>query len=78
MVGYGRMCFESVKTLGALHSHLWKRLWPSASAFSTAKNVALLGLYPIHNVYGHLQHAYDEGYLQAHIVDRGSKIKTNM
>ena len=27
---YGRMCFKSVKTLGALHS---------ASAFSTVKNV---------------------------------------
>ena len=33
---YGGMCFKSVKTLGA---------W----AFSTAKNVDLLGLYPIHN-----------------------------
>ena len=44
---YGRMCFKSVKTLGTLHSELWKRHWPSVSAFSTAKNVELLGLYPI-------------------------------
>ena len=44
---YGRMCFKSVKTLGALHSWLLKRLRPSASIFSTAKNVELLGLYPI-------------------------------
>ena len=41
---YGRMCFKSVKTLEALHSYLWNRLRPSASAFSTAKNVELLGL----------------------------------
>ena len=46
---YGRMCFKSVKTLGAVHSWLWKRPRPSVSAFSTAKNVELLGLYPIHN-----------------------------
>ena len=44
---YGRMCFKSVKTLGALHSQLRKKPRPSASAFSTAKNVELLGLYPI-------------------------------
>ena len=44
---YGRMFFKSVKTLGALHSHLWKRTRPSASAFSTAKNVELLGHYSI-------------------------------
>ena len=44
---YGRMCFKSVKTLGALHSSLWKRPRPSASVFSTAKNVELLGIYPI-------------------------------
>ena len=47
---YARMCFKSVKILGALHSYLWKRPRPSASAFSTDKNVELLGLYPIHNV----------------------------
>ena len=35
---YGWMCFKSVKTLGALHS---------ASAFSTAKNAELIGLYSI-------------------------------
>ena len=34
---YGWMCFKSVKTLGA----------HSASAFSTAKNVELIGLYSI-------------------------------
>ena len=44
---YGRMCFKSVKTLGALHSQLWKKPGPSASAFSTAKNVKLLRPYPI-------------------------------
>ena len=44
---YGRMCFKSVKTLGALHSYLWKRPRPSASAFSAAKNVKLLGHYSI-------------------------------
>ena len=47
------MCFKSVKTLGALHSLLWKRPRPSTSAFSTAKNVELLGLYLIHNVSKH-------------------------
>ena len=47
---YGRMCFKSDKTLRALHSQLWKRHRPSASAFSTTKNVELLGLYPIRNV----------------------------
>ena len=46
---YDRMCFKSVKTLGALHSQLWKRPRPSATAFSTAKNVELRGLYPIRN-----------------------------
>ena len=44
---YIRMCFKSVKALGAIHSWLWKRQRPSASASSTAKNVELLGLYPI-------------------------------
>ena len=44
---YGRMCFKSVKTLGAVHYLLWKKLRPLASAFFTAKNVQLLGLYPI-------------------------------
>ena len=44
---YGRMCFKSVKTLGALHFQLWKKPRPPASAFSTAKNVDLLGFYPI-------------------------------
>ena len=39
---YGRMCFKSGKTRGALHSKLWKRPRPSASAFSTAKNEELL------------------------------------
>ena len=48
---YGRMCFKSVKTLGALHSQLRKKARTSASAFSTAKNLALPGLYPIHNVW---------------------------
>ena len=47
---YGQMCFKSVKTLGALHSQLWKRPRPSASAFFPAKNVELLGLYPIRKV----------------------------
>ena len=46
---YGRMCFKSVKTLGTLHSQLWKRPRPEAEAFSTARNVELLGLYPILN-----------------------------
>ena len=36
-----------VKTFGALHYYLWKKPRPSASAFSTAKHVELLGLYPI-------------------------------
>ena len=45
----GRMCFKSVKTLGALHSLLWKKPRPLASAVSTAKSVELLGLYPILN-----------------------------
>ena len=44
---YGRMCFKSVKALEALHSYLWKSPRPLASAFSTSKNVELLGLYPI-------------------------------
>ena len=44
---YGRMCFRSGKTLGALHSRLWERPQPSASPFYTAENVELLGLYPI-------------------------------
>ena len=44
---YGRICFKSVKTLGALHSSLWKKSRPSASTLSTAKNVELLGVYPI-------------------------------
>ena len=37
---YVRMCFKSVKTLGVLHSKL-----------STAENVEILVLYPIHNLY---------------------------
>ena len=41
---YGGMCFKSVETPGALHSYLWKR------PFSIAKNVQLLGLYPMNNV----------------------------
>ena len=45
---YGGMCCKSVKSLGALHSWVWKRPRPSATSFSTAKNVELLGLYPIH------------------------------
>ena len=45
---YGWMCFKLVKTLEALHSQLWKRPRPPTSAFSTAKDVVLLGLYPIH------------------------------
>ena len=48
---FGRMCFKSVKTLRVLHSKLWKRLRPSASTFFTAKNVELLGLYPIRDLY---------------------------
>ena len=44
---YGQVCFKSVKTLGAPHSQLCKRPRPSAAAFSTAKNVELLWLYPI-------------------------------
>ena len=46
---YGGMCFKSVKSLGTL-SQLWKGPLPSASAFSTAKNVELLGSYPIHTL----------------------------
>ena len=42
-----RMFFKSVKTLGALNSQMWKRPRLSASAFTTAKNVELRGLYPI-------------------------------
>ena len=49
MDSHYRMCFKSVKTLGALHSYMWKRPRPSASVFSTAKNVEILGLYPIRN-----------------------------
>ena len=42
---YGRMCFKSVSsTFSAV-----EKAWPSASAFSTAKNAELLGLYPIRN-----------------------------
>ena len=44
---YVRMCFKSVKTIGALHSWLWKRHRPSASTFFKAKNVELLRLFPI-------------------------------
>ena len=44
---YGRMCFMLVQTFVALHYYLWKKPRPSASAFSTAKHVELLGLYPI-------------------------------
>ena len=47
----GRMCFKSFKTLGTLHSQLWRKPRPSASAFPTAKNVDFLGLYPIHSTY---------------------------
>ena len=46
---YGRKSFKSVITLGALHSKLWKRPRPPASASSATKNVELLGLYPIQN-----------------------------
>ena len=45
---YGRMCFKSVKTLGALYSSLWKMPRPSASASSTVQNVELFGLHPKH------------------------------
>ena len=45
---YGRVCFKSVKTLGALHSKLSKRPRLSASTIFKAKTVELLGLYPIH------------------------------
>ena len=48
---YGRMCFKSVETLGALHSLLWKGPRPSASVSFAAKNVQLLGLYPIHKYF---------------------------
>ena len=41
----GRMCFKSVKTLGALHSLAVEKA--SASAFSTAKNEEFLGLMPM-------------------------------
>ena len=41
------VCFKSVKTLGALHSQMWKGLRHAASSFSTTKNVELLGLYPV-------------------------------
>ena len=43
-----RMCFNSVKTLRPLHSQLWKRYRPSATAFLITKNVDVLGLYPIY------------------------------
>ena len=46
---YGGMCFKSVKSIGTL-SQLWKGPLPSASAFSTAKNVELLGSYPMHTL----------------------------
>ena len=46
---YGRMCFKSAKTLGDLHSQLWKRPRPSAWTFSVEKNIELLNLYPILN-----------------------------
>ena len=48
---YDRMCFKSVRTLGALHSQLWKRPWPSASALIKAKNVELIKLYHILKAY---------------------------
>ena len=32
----------------SLHSWLWKRSRPMASAFSTSKNIELPGLYPMH------------------------------
>ena len=48
---YDLMCFKSVKTLKALHSQLWKRPRHSATAFSTAKNVELLGLHPIRTIF---------------------------
>ena len=44
---YDRVCFKSVKTFGALNPQLPKRPLLSASAFSTTKNVELLGLYHI-------------------------------
>ena len=36
-----------VLSLESLHSYRWKKSRPSASDFSTAKNVELLGLYSI-------------------------------
>ena len=44
---YALMCLRSVETIGVLHSQLWKRPRPLASTLSTAKNVELLGLYPV-------------------------------
>ena len=38
---------SQLKPFEALHSWLWKKARPSASVFPTAKNVELLGLYPI-------------------------------